>query len=314
MTVQASTIFALRFISGKYQGGELPLHPGREIIIGRSSDLDMVLVEDMVSRKHAKITTSAEQIHIQDLGSTNGTFVNGEKIKKSQLQEGDRILIGTSIIKLVTSNQNTTDADQVVVGKEPASPKRTVAATRAMAGTIDEVQLPDLLQLLSTSRKSGILALCHDEEEGKLYIRNGQIFFAKLGEGQEQIKPRKAIYRMLTWVTGTFELLPAGEETFEEELQDSIEGLLMEAMRQLDEMNVLKDAGRLPPRTAKLGLTFPLETPLRDLTPEQLDMVQIVHNHPTVGGVLDHLPENDLDVSQRIADLIKAKVVAPSED
>ena len=74
--------YALRFISGKYQGGEFPLRMDREIIIGRSSDLDMVLVEDMVSRKHAKITTDGGQVMIQDLGSTNGTFVNGEKIKK----------------------------------------------------------------------------------------------------------------------------------------------------------------------------------------------------------------------------------------
>src|SRR5688500_9121776 len=74
----------------------------REIVIGRSSDLDMVLVEDMVSRKHAKISTIGGQIVIQDLGSTNGTFVNGEKIKKVRLKEGDRILIGTSIIKLVS--------------------------------------------------------------------------------------------------------------------------------------------------------------------------------------------------------------------
>src|SRR5438445_11409195 len=84
--------FALRFISGKYQGGEFPLRLDREIIIGRSSDLDMVLVEDMVSRKHAKISTHSGQITIQDLGSTNGTFVNGEKIKKVRLKEGDRIL------------------------------------------------------------------------------------------------------------------------------------------------------------------------------------------------------------------------------
>src|SRR5262249_32272158 len=76
----------------------------REIIIGRSSDLDMVLVEDMVSRKHAKISTQGGAITIQDLGSTNGTFVNGEKIKKVRLKEGDRILIGTSIIKLVAAD------------------------------------------------------------------------------------------------------------------------------------------------------------------------------------------------------------------
>src|SRR6187431_1843250 len=93
--------YALRFISGKYQGGEFPLRMNREIIIGRSSDLDMVLVEDMVSRKHAKISTTDAEVDIQDMGSTNGTFVNGEKITRSRLQEGDRILVGTSIIKMV---------------------------------------------------------------------------------------------------------------------------------------------------------------------------------------------------------------------
>ena len=70
--------FALRFISGKYKGGMFPLKPSREIVIGRSSDLDMVLVEDMVSRKHAKISTASSRVMIQDLGSTKGTFVNGE--------------------------------------------------------------------------------------------------------------------------------------------------------------------------------------------------------------------------------------------
>src|SRR3954447_2714073 len=98
---QESAQWALRFISGKYQGGEFPLRMEREIIIGRSSDLDMVLVEDMVSRKHAKISTAGGQVTIQDMGSTNGTFVNGEKVKKARIKEGDRILIGTSIIKLI---------------------------------------------------------------------------------------------------------------------------------------------------------------------------------------------------------------------
>ncbi len=93
--------FALRFISGKYQGGEFPMHDNREIVIGRSSELDMVLVEDMVSRKHSRISTGEGDLSIQDLGSTNGTFVNGERIKQSKLKEGDRILIGTSIITLV---------------------------------------------------------------------------------------------------------------------------------------------------------------------------------------------------------------------
>src|ERR1700749_1089564 len=96
--------FVLRFISGKYQGGEFPIVNDKPIIVGRSSDLDMVLVEDMVSRKHARITMQQDQIWIEDLGSTNGTFVNGEKIKRARLKEGDRGLIGTSILKVISGD------------------------------------------------------------------------------------------------------------------------------------------------------------------------------------------------------------------
>src|SRR5450432_4816890 len=93
--------FGLRFISGKYQGGEFPLGEGQEIVIGRSSELDMVLVEEMVSRKHARIALTDGVISIADLGSTNGTFVNGEKVDEGTLKEGDRVLIGTNILKVI---------------------------------------------------------------------------------------------------------------------------------------------------------------------------------------------------------------------
>ena len=82
-----SVSYALRFISGKYQGGEFPLHKGREIVIGRSSELEMVLIEDMVSRRHAAITVNGDELTIADVGSTNGTFVNGEKVKRARLKE-----------------------------------------------------------------------------------------------------------------------------------------------------------------------------------------------------------------------------------
>ena len=128
--------YALRFISGKYQGGEFPLRMDREIIVGRSSELDMVLVEDMVSRKHAKITTTGDQIVIQDLGSTNGTFVNGEKIKKVRLKEGDRILIGTSIIKLVA-----VDSSQVVTEGEARQRLEATGQRRNVSGAKKPIEL-----------------------------------------------------------------------------------------------------------------------------------------------------------------------------
>src|SRR5690606_34521176 len=88
-----SMALALRFISGKYQGGEFPLVEGKELFVGRSSELDMVLVEEMVSRKHARMVLRGSRLELEDLGSTNGTFVNGEKIDKTTVGRGDRILI-----------------------------------------------------------------------------------------------------------------------------------------------------------------------------------------------------------------------------
>src|SRR5437588_7694028 len=147
MVLSQESQYALRFISGKYQGGEFPLRMDREIIVGRSSELDMVLVEDMVSRKHAKITASGDQIVIQDLGSTNGTFVNGEKIKKARLKEGDRILIGTSIIKLVAVDTSQVVSEEAARQKlEQTGQRRSTGANKPMSGSIDEIPLPDLLQ------------------------------------------------------------------------------------------------------------------------------------------------------------------------
>lgn len=118
------TGYALRFISGKYQGNEYPLKANQEIIVGRGSEFDIVLVEDMVSRRHAKFVTGEDYAILQDLGSTNGSFVNGERIRKIRLKEGDRILIGTSILKLVPFKGE--------IGDDPLEPPQAHKAPLAL--------------------------------------------------------------------------------------------------------------------------------------------------------------------------------------
>ena len=305
--------FALRFISGKYQGGEFPLKMDREIVIGRSSDLDMVLVEDMVSRKHAKISTHNGQVIIQDLGSTNGTFVNGEKIKRVRLREGDRILIGTSIIKLVTSDgtavppPKTTPSPQPAVlpggpGMAAGAQKRTTSGARSMAGTIDEIPLPDLLQLLSTSKKSGVLEIQGPQGVGRIYLRKGQVYYATIDDSFD-LSARKAVYRMVVWQSGTFELQPPDDKEFLEELDEPTEGLLMEAMRQLDEIRRIEND--VPPRAARVQLASPMLPALRALTPEQLDLLQLVINTGSVASILDKSTAGDLETYEALMHLLK---------
>jgi hypothetical protein len=292
--------YALRFISGKYQGGEYPLPANREIVVGRSSELDMVLVEDMVSRRHAKIIVSDDQIVIQDLGSTNGTFVNGEKIKRAKLNEGDRILIGTSIIKLVAADPTSTGAS---LQKMEAQARTRSTQARTMSGSIDEVPLPDLMQLFSTSKKSGVLVVRTDDAEGKLFLEKGAIVFASVND-QEEVPPLKSLIRILTWEHGTFDMEPTVERAFPTRLEMSTEGILMEGFRQIDELRQL--AVDLPPHHALMSLAKPIVPALRSLAPEELDVLQLVINYGTVETILNKSLASDLDTSEVLLKLLKS--------
>ncbi len=296
--------YALKFISGKYQGGEFPLRMDNEVVIGRSSELDMVLVEDMVSRKHAKITVGGGKVTIQDLGSTNGTFVNGEKVKQARLKEGDRILIGTSILKLVASDPSEVHSiDQRSVNEKleqvAASKPKTASA---MTGRIEEVPIPDLLQLFQTSKKNGVLVVNSGDHEGRVYLRKGQIYYAII-DGDPTPGPRKSFFRFVAWEEGSFVLDPPDGEEFPVELEESTEALLMEALRQLDEQHKLEKD--LPPATASLAVAQPLAAPLRDLSPEQLDVLQLAINYTSVRSVLDKSELTDRDTCEALVHLIK---------
>src|SRR5260370_5234218 len=101
-----------------------------------------------------------------------------------------------------------------------------------MSGSIDEIPLPDLLQLLSTSRKSGVLSVRGEGGHGRIYMRKGQIYYATIDDSYD-LAPRKAAFRVLTWEKGTFELEAPDEQSVLEDIQPSTEALLMEDMRQL---------------------------------------------------------------------------------
>ena len=305
--------YALKFISGKYQGGEFPLKAEKQIVIGRSSELDMVLVEDMVSRKHARIMVNGTgQISIEDLGSTNGTFVNGEKVKQATLKEGDRILIGTSILKLILQGVGAGEVDEAVAKQRleevAVQAARTSTKASSMTGKIEEIPLPDLLQLFHTSKKNGVLVVTNDHE-AKIYLRQGRVYYAVIDENHN-LGPQKSFNRIITWEQGDFELQPADPQEFMVELDSSTEALLMDALRQLDEYKrIQKD---LPSMSTQLSLAMPMTAKLRELTPELLDVLQQVHNYGSLGGVLDHSEQDDVQAAEAVLQLIKRDYVRAS--
>jgi pSer/pThr/pTyr-binding forkhead associated (FHA) protein len=79
------------------------LTPGAVRTIGRATGVDFILDRTLVSRVHCRITANDETLTIEDLDSTNGTFVNGERVKSAQAKTGDTLRIGR--IDLTVSRQ-----------------------------------------------------------------------------------------------------------------------------------------------------------------------------------------------------------------
>jgi pSer/pThr/pTyr-binding forkhead associated (FHA) protein len=75
----------------------------RPVVVGRSAECDVQLGVQNVSRRHARILFHSEEYLIEDLGSTNGVFVNGIKVVKCVLRNNDQIEIGG--VKLVFNEE-----------------------------------------------------------------------------------------------------------------------------------------------------------------------------------------------------------------
>ena len=71
------------------------LPPGSIRTLGRTARADFILEAALVSRLHCRLTADAsDQLVVEDLRSTNGTMVNGERVERQQLKPGDRVTVG----------------------------------------------------------------------------------------------------------------------------------------------------------------------------------------------------------------------------
>lgn len=79
-------------------GAELPftfrILPGNIRTIGRATGANFVVEAPLVSRVHCRLTAGAAELEVVDLDSTNGTFVNGQRVPRARLKAGDRLGVG----------------------------------------------------------------------------------------------------------------------------------------------------------------------------------------------------------------------------
>lgn len=104
----------------KYQGNNLTTFEtdNEQISIGRNPKNDIQIDNPAVSSSHAVVKKVMNTYFIEDLGSTNGTFVNEKKIDKYELLDGDEVIIGkhSLVFRYIdSSDQNQADFDKTVI-------------------------------------------------------------------------------------------------------------------------------------------------------------------------------------------------------
>jgi len=86
----------IRFKTGPNKGKSVVVSGAAPILIGRESHCGLQIIDRGVSREHARIVRVGEMVFLHDLGSRNGSYVNGERVKEELLREGDTIRVGAT--------------------------------------------------------------------------------------------------------------------------------------------------------------------------------------------------------------------------
>jgi pSer/pThr/pTyr-binding forkhead associated (FHA) protein len=204
------------------------------LVVGRSGGCDLRLRDADTSRRHAKIVCEEERIVLHDLASTNGTFVNGQRVEERALAPGDRIQIGSNEIAFCRVEadldpegpEGERGDDQTQLFLRPRS-------TDVFQGDLAQIPPFAVVQILEMGHKTGALQI-DGETWGRLWFVEGDPVHA---ETKDQLGFDAAI-TLVSATAGRFAFEPdvaAPEGT----IQASVTQLLLEAARQLDEALVV---------------------------------------------------------------------------
>ena len=308
--------FAFQFIAGKYEGGSYVLPDEGEVILGRATDVEVVLIEDMVSRRHAQLTCARDRLILRDLGSTNGTFVNGERIKTCELELQDRVLVGTSMLRLVEAERVARHAADVnlkatLVGSLPGAGPDVGADAGGAAhqGDLAQKDLRRVLLDLEAERASGTLELTLGDDTAVLRLHEGTLVDAAL-QSDDKVRPLNALRHVLTWTYGRWRLRRTATATLDtRSFAEPTARTVAEALRQ---NAVSRERYEHTWRDAPaVALRRPLGGRLAALSPASLDVLQLVLDWQTIEAILEHAHHDDYALLLALDELVAQGILQP---
>ena len=133
--------FEFRVIDGPHLDWRFGVRPNSEYSVGRANESDMSIPDSMMSSSHFKLQTSERLCRISDLNSTNGTFLNDERIQTAELSDGDIIRAGDTKFRFTAVSNVANDVGQHV------SPQVTPPSSESPP--ISDVQIDSRLPAIS---------------------------------------------------------------------------------------------------------------------------------------------------------------------
>lgn len=125
----------MKVVLVRFKDGERRDYPIQKesVVIGRRQDSDLRIATQDVSRQHCQVALNGERLRVKDLGSSNGTFVNGKRIAEQDLAAGDRLSVGpvTFVIQVDGKPAEIAPTDAEVIAAEEAleaPPRKTAPA------------------------------------------------------------------------------------------------------------------------------------------------------------------------------------------
>lgn len=214
------------------------LRRDQSYMLGRGTSCAVFINDPQASREHAEIVSEGDVFVVTDLASANGTFVNGEAIIQHVLRSGDEIRIGAQVLTFRVERAEEVVAEfrrqahkvrefDTVVGRKPGE--------GGLSGTIEDVDLGQVVQMLEMGRKTGRLLITAVGVSASVYFRDGRVIAAEFESASGGVKTdREAVYEMFALREGIFEFL-AEDVELEPRMNESTQALLLESMRRQDE-------------------------------------------------------------------------------
>ena len=173
----------------------------------------------------------------------------------------------------------------------------------ALQGSLSELSLPDVIQMVSVSGKTGVFSVARHDELGKIFLRDGQIVDAVVGA----LRGDNAVYEVAIWAEGDFTFNP-GEETETVTIHLSNANLMMEAARRLDEWRVL--SRKIPSLDLIPFFTSGDQSDQVTLSPHEWILVTRIDNEHTIEEIAEQLHWSAFDVSKLLFGMITSGLVA----